>query len=108
MGFCNEWAQRAEIFARLHRPIETIASAGAAAKPLRVLEHVITVAILAGVFALGLDIGAADMKGVDFIPANPPVENFLFSCLRIEEPLTILLDERDGKGPAVRSQPQRN
>src|SRR5437870_98367 len=99
MGFCNEWAQRAEIFARLHRPIETIASAGIAAKPLRVLEHVITIAILARVFALGLEVGAADMEGVDFIPTNPPVEDFLFSCLRIEEPLTILLDKRNRKRP---------
>ena len=50
---------------------------------------------------LGLDEAATDLDGVQFIPADAAVEQFLTARFRIEKPLPALLDERHGERPAV-------
>ena len=76
-------------------------SAGGAAKMLRVIEHSIPVAIHAGIFALGLHVGAADLDRAQFVCTDAAVKNLLLARLRIEEPLSVLFAQRDRKGPGV-------
>ncbi len=72
-----------------------------AAQMLGVFEHFIPVAILAGIFALGLHVSAADPNGAQLVGPNAPVEYLLFARLDVEEPLPVLFHQRNGKGPAV-------
>ena len=54
---------------------------------LGVFEDAAAVPVRAGVFALRLHIGAADLDGLQFIFADAPVEDFLLAGLGVKEPL---------------------
>src|SRR5271163_1238186 len=73
---------------------------------LGVFQHSLVVAIHVGIFALGLRVGAADANGAQLIGANAPVEDFLLAGLSIENPASILFDQRNGKRPTVGAQLQ--
>ena len=65
---------------------------------LRVLIHSGVVVDLLGVFLLGLDKAAADGDGIQFVGPDAPVKNLIPAGLRIEMPLSALLDDRNRKG----------
>ena len=59
---------------------------------------------LAGIFFLGVDESLKRIDGIEFIPPYPSIEDFLFASVCIPEPTAILLYERDGKRPVLRSE----
>jgi len=79
---------------------------GGAAEMLRVFEHVVPIARLAGVFALGVHISAANADGSQLVHADPPVEDFLLSGRGIEEPFSLVLDQGDRKRPGIQAKLQ--
>jgi len=56
---------------------------------LGVLEDAAAIAVGAGIFALGFEIGAADLDGFQFVGADAAVEDFLFASFGVEKPLAI-------------------
>jgi hypothetical protein len=66
------------------------------------LEHLVAVAIPARVFELRVDVGLAQLDGLELITADPPVEDLLFADLRVEPPAGVLLDQGDRQRPGVR------
>src|SRR5208282_1384179 len=66
-----------------------------------ILEVPATQAILGGVLALSLDIGAAHLDHVQLVAANSSIKDLPFSGLRIEAPEGALPEERDRKWPIL-------
>ncbi len=95
--FRHERSKRAFRFAFGGRPIEPIAFASAARELARVLEA-FSVMIDLTILALCIGIDAQDFDCGKLVPADTPVENFLFSSLSIEAPLSVFGYERQRKG----------
>ena len=74
---------------------------GVLAELLRVLQHLVAVAVLAGVFALGLDVGAHRLERGQFVLADAAVQDFLLAGLGVEEPPAILLHDGNRERPGV-------
>ena len=66
-----------------------------------VLQDHIAVAILHGVFALGLDISTHRLEGETFVSPDAAGEQLILAGLGIEEPPAILLQEGNREGPGV-------
>src|SRR5262249_37375531 len=79
-------------------PVEAGPLAGGAADLLR--EVVLELRVL----ALRVDVDAADVDGLELVPADAPVQDLVVAGLRVEAPPTIDLHERDGKRPVVRAE----
>src|SRR5208283_4956756 len=92
-GLCDERSQWTQLLARFRRPEKAVVGAGRAVQELRVGEHSVPQAILAGIFALRLHIRVADIDRAHFVPANAAGENLLLARCGIEEPLPVLFDE---------------
>jgi hypothetical protein len=60
----------------IRRPEKAVVRAGRAAQELRVGQHAVAHAILAGIFALRIHIGVADIDRADFVHADAAGENF--------------------------------
>ena len=82
--------------------------AGRAAQELGVGQHTVAHAVLAGIFALGIHIGIADIDRADFVHADATGENLLFASGGVKEPLSVLLHQWNRKRPAVRANFQRD
>jgi hypothetical protein len=72
----RDWVHR--LFAWTSRGVVGV---GSTAQMLGVLEHFIPVAIHAGIFPLGLHVGAADVDGAQLVGPNASVEYFLAARL---------------------------
>ena len=83
-------------------------SAGCAAQELGVGQHAVPQTILAGIFTLGFHIRIANIDRADFVPADAAGEDFFTAGGGIEEPLAILLHQRNGKRPTIRPDFQRD
>src|SRR5436190_6868961 len=75
--------------------------ARAADDPLRILIDTGVVVNFGGVFLLGFNEAPADLDGIQFVCADPPVENLLLSLFRIENPLSISAHDWNWKRPIV-------
>jgi hypothetical protein len=64
---------------------------------LRVLEHLIVVAIAAGILALGLHVSARDFEHVEFIAANTAIEEFFRAGFGVKDPASRVFDEWHGE-----------
>ena len=70
---------------------------------LRVLEHLIAIAIRAGVVVLGSDIGAHRLDRAQLVAADPLVRKLVDALLGIEAPGAIGEDDGDRQGPGARA-----
>ena len=68
-------------------PRQAVLLARRADDALRVLVHARAVVLLRGVLVLRLDVAAADLDGVELVPADAAVEDLLPSGLGVEAPL---------------------
>ncbi len=71
---------------------------------MRVLEHLVAVAVLARVFNLGVDVGAQELDGGEFMLADAPVDDLVHARVGIEAPAPLLLDERNREGPRLETE----
>jgi hypothetical protein len=65
---------------------------------LRILQHLVAVAILAGVFTLGFDVGAHDLERGQFVLADATVEQLVLARRGVEEPRPSFFTMGTGKG----------
>ena len=76
--------------------------AGRAPQALGIGEHPVAVPVDSRIFALGLNVGAANPDGPQFIGTDAAVENLLAARFGIKGPVSGPLEKRYRKGPAVR------
>src|SRR5688500_6406197 len=77
-------SKRADLSVHFGRPEKAVGAARGAGNLLRVLQHLVAIAVAAGVFALGVDIGADDAQGVEFIASNAPIQDLVAASRRVE------------------------
>src|SRR4029077_5306840 len=58
-------------------------------------------AFLERILLLRFYVTVADFNGVQFIPANAPIDEFQTACLDIEKPFVTALHKRDRKRPVL-------
>src|SRR5580765_2578884 len=80
-------------------PGKTITLTRSANDSLRVLVHAIV--LFQSVFLLRFDETTADLDGVQFVLPDAAEKYLIASGLGIVEPLSISIDQRDGKRPGV-------
>src|SRR5580704_16807868 len=80
-------------------PIQAVLFSRSTEDSLRVLIYSGIIVNLQSIFLLGIHKTTADLKGVQFVGANPAKENFLPARLGFEIPFAILLDQRNRHGP---------
>ena len=90
MGLC--------FFSLLRLPVESILSPLFAEELLGVFSQAATLPVFAGIFALCIHIGQADLDRTQFIPADPSAQNLFLPCFGIEEPDIAFLDDGNRKG----------
>ena len=78
------------------------------ADALRVLEHLIAVAILGSVFGLRGDVVAGEVDRGELVRADDPVLQLLDPRRGVEVPARIALDDRDREGPRLRAEHERD
>src|SRR5262249_33944540 len=86
LGLDDRGPQRALLLPFLGRPVEPVMGAGIAQEFLGIFDIAVIVAVLGGIFALGVDIGAADRHGAELVAADAPVDDLLLPLGRIQEP----------------------
>jgi len=80
-------------------PVQAVALAGGADELLRILAHLITVAIHGGIVHLHPNILVAHIDHRQFVLADAPCLQFLKARVRIEPPARRFLHKRDRHGP---------
>src|SRR5262245_49111236 len=82
-------------------PVESVVLAGLARNLLRVDPGAAPGAILGGVLALGIDVGACDGDGRQLVAADAAIEELVRARGRVEAPLVAALHQRDRQRPRL-------
>src|SRR5947208_11792089 len=98
---CNILSNRASPRTVSVLPSQTILLAGSADDALSILIHVVTRALLKRVVILRFHITVAHMDGINFIGADPAIQQFLPSRTANERQFPFALDQRHGKWPGL-------
>src|SRR5262249_42749546 len=99
LGLDDQRPERARLLALLGRPVEPVLGPWIAQELLGIFDIAVIVAVLCGVFALGVDIGAADLHGAELVAPDAPVDDLLLAFRRIQEPGLAFLDGGNRQRP---------
>ena len=98
-GICNAFRDRSAQASIWIPPYKSVLFSGRADNSLSVLIHFGIIVFLQCVFVLGIHIVSANLKGIQFVRADAPVEYLLSTSFGIEEPCSILFHNRNRHRP---------
>src|SRR6185437_4452872 len=103
---CDLFADRSAPCSVRVLPRQAVLLARAADDALRILVYVVTSTLLHRVLMLSLDKTMTDLDRIEFIRADPPVQDLLMTLHSVEVPLAAGLHDRNGERPFTVSNQQ--